>query len=90
LVLEVNMAQTDEQKATVAYLCEIFRTMDADTGQEIREAYHNTMDGLYALAELLEAEDAKQPESAGPLLAEHLLAIEALDAMKQSRLGAIV
>jgi hypothetical protein len=84
------MALTDEQKATIASLREIFRTMDADTAQEIREAYYKAMDGLYALAELLETEDAKQPESAGPLLAEHLLAIEALDAMKRSRLGAVV
>jgi hypothetical protein len=84
------MAQTDEQKATVASLREIFRTMDSESAQDIREAYHKTMDGLYALAELLEIADAKQPESTGPLLTEHLLAIEALDAMKRSRLGAVL
>jgi hypothetical protein len=84
------MAQTDEQKATIASLREIFRTMDADTAQEIREAYHKTMDGLYTLAEFLEIADAKQSESAGPLLIEHLLAIEALDAMKRSRLGTVL
>ena len=43
-----------------------------------------------SLAEALEVADAQQIESAGPLLTEHLYAVEALDAMKKSRLGAVL
>jgi hypothetical protein len=42
------------------------------------------------LAELLEIADAQQPQTAGPLLTEHLLACEAIDAMKKSLLGKIL
>ncbi len=42
------------------------------------------------LAEALEAEDAKLEPSAGPLLTEHFHAIEALDVMKRSRIGALL
>lgn len=77
-----------DNKTTDAALRQIFRTMDGKQAQEIREAYYKAVEGLMTLA--LEIADAKQPESAGPLLTEHLYAAEALDAMKHSRLGAIL
>ncbi|KAA5541902.1 hypothetical protein FYK55_17040 [Roseiconus nitratireducens] len=77
-----NETETDLRK--------IFAAMDADRAQEIREAYYKAMEGLYALAESLETEDAKQPETAGPLLEEHFRAVAAIDAMKGSRLGAVL
>ncbi len=67
----------------------IFNAMDAHKAQEIRDAYYNAVEGLRTLADALEIADAEQKESAGPLLVEHLYAIEAIDAMKRSRLGAI-
>ncbi len=58
--------------------------------QEIREAYYKAIEGLMTLAETLEIADAQQTPSAGPLLTEHFNAVQALDAMKNSRLGAIL
>lgn len=80
----------DDNKATDAALRQIFRTMNADQAQEIREAYYKAVEGLMRLAETLEIADAQQPESGGPLLTEHLYAVEALDAMNRSRLGTIL
>ena len=84
------MAKTDEQKATDATLRQIFKTMDAHQAQEIREAYYKAIEGLMTLAETLEVADAQQTPTAGPLLAEHFHAVEALEAMRRSRLGAIL
>jgi hypothetical protein len=64
--------------------------MDPYQAQEIREAYYKAVEGLYALAEMLEIADAKQVQPAGPLLKEHFHAIEAIDAMKKSLLGRIL
>ena len=77
-------------QATDAVLRQIFRAMDAHQAQEIREAYYNAVEGLRSLADALEIADANQQESAGPLIVEHLYACEALEAMKRSRLGAIL
>jgi hypothetical protein len=68
-------------------LREIFRNMDANRAQEIREAYYKAIEGLHTLAEMLEIADANQEQTAGPLLTEHLLACEAIEAMKKSLLG---
>ena len=80
----------NEHKATEEALRVIFRAMDAHQAQEIREAYYNAVIGLRTLADALEIADAKQDTTAGPLLIEHLYACEALEAMKKSRLGAIL
>lgn len=64
--------------------------MDASQYQEIREAYYKAIEGLAALSEALEIADAQQPISGGRLLDEHYIAVQALDAMKHSRLGAII
>lgn len=80
----------DARKATDLALREIFKTMDPHQAQEIREAYYKAVEGLRTLAETLEVADAQQQVSAGPLLTEHFYAVEALDAMKRSRLGAIL
>ena len=85
------MAKTpNEHKATDAALRRIFKAMDAHKAQEIREAYYKAIEGLMTLSEALEIADAEQPQTAGPLLVEHFNAVQALDAMKQSRLGAIL
>jgi len=68
----------------------IFRTMDAHRAQEIREAYYKAVEGLQTLAEALEIADAKQSPTAGPLLDEHFIAIEAVEAMSKSMLGRIL
>ena len=73
-----------------AALRQIFKAMDGNQAQEIREAYYKAMEGLMTLAETLEVADARQPENAGPLLTEHLHAMHALEAMRKSRLGAIL
>ena len=84
------MAMNETQTARVKALREIFRNMDADKAQEIRQAYYRVAENLYFLAEALETEDANQPETAGPLLEEHFLAVQAIDAIKQSVLGAVL
>ncbi|MDP1563685.1 MAG: hypothetical protein Q8M16_20075 [Pirellulaceae bacterium] len=68
----------------------IFRTMDDRQAQEIREAYYKAVEGLQTLAEALEIADAKQSPTAGPLLDEHFIAIEAVEAMNKSVLGRIL
>ena len=80
----------NDKAATDKALREIFRTMDGNAAQEIREAYYKAVEGLHTLAESLEIADANQPEPAGPLIDEHLIACEALDAMKKSLLGRIL
>ena len=85
------MAKTNnEHKATDVALRRIFKAMDGNQAQEIREAYYKVVEGLRTLADTLEIADSMQLESAGPLLNEHFYAIEAIDAMKRSRLGAIL
>ena len=79
-----------EKKANEKILRDTFRIMDAHQAQEIREAYYKAVEGLRTLADLLEIADAQQPETAGPLLIEHIYAIEAIDAMKKSQLGKIL
>lgn len=72
-------------------LREIFRTMDAHRAQAIREAYYKAVEGLSTLAESLELADL---ELSGPhnhaLIHEHLIACQAIDAMKASLLGRIL
>ena len=79
-----------ERLANHESLSQIFRTMDPHQAQEIREAYYKAVEGLRTLADMLEIADAQQPQPAGPLLSEHLLACEAIDAMKKSQLGRIL
>ena len=81
---------TNELKARETQLRKIFRHMDGHAAQEIREAYYKAVEGLTTLAEALEIADADQPEPAGELINEHLIACEALEAMKRSLLGRIL
>lgn len=84
------MTKNNDHKATDAALRQIFKTMDAHQAQEIREAYYKAVEGLMTLSEALEIADAQQTPSAGPLLTEHYFAVEALDAINRSRLGAVL
>jgi len=86
---EMQMATADKN-ANEKILRDAFRTMDPHQAQEIREAYYKAVEGLRTLADMLEMADAEQPQTAGPLLTEHLFACEALDAMKNSLLGKIL
>lgn len=72
-------------------LRDIFRTMDAHRAQEIREAYYKAVEGLSTLAESLELADAElgSPHDHA-LIHEHLIACQAIDAMKASLLGRIL
>jgi len=83
---------TDQNKTTREHeLRDIFRTMDAQRAQEIREAYYKAVEGLSSLAETLEIADA---EMGSPhdhaLIEEHLIACQAIDAMKAILLGRIL
>lgn len=71
-------------------LSQIFRTMEGNLAQEIRDAYYKAIEGLMALARELEFADADLSESPTPLLDEHMYAVTALEAMKHSQLGAIL
>ncbi len=71
-------------------LRQIFRTMDGNRAQEIREAYYKAVEGLMTLARELELADADLADSPTPLLDEHMYAIQALEAMKHSQLGAVL
>jgi hypothetical protein len=86
------MANTNGNNSqnTDATLRQIFKAMDADKAQEIRDAYYKVIEGLMTLTETLEIADAEQTQTAGPLLEEHFNAIEALAAMQRSRLGAVL
>jgi glycerol dehydrogenase-like iron-containing ADH family enzyme len=84
-----NMSSND-RKATDAALRELFKAMNPHRAQEIREAYYKAVEGLMTLSEALEIADSRQPQTAGPLLDEHFIACEALDAINKSRLGAIL
>ena len=72
-------------------LREAFRTMDAHRAQEIREAYYKAIEGLHTLAESLEIADLKEGEKNDhALIDEHLIACDAIEAMKKSLLGRIL
>ena len=71
-------------------LRDLFKNMDPERYQEIREAYHKAVEGLQTLAEALEIADARQTETAGPLLEEHFVALEAIEALNRSNLGAVL
>jgi hypothetical protein len=72
-------------------LRDIFRTMDADQAQIIREAYYKAVEGLSLLAETLEIADLKLGgPHAHALIEEHLIACQAIDAMKASLLGRVL
>ena len=71
-------------------LRDLFKNMDPERYQEIREAYYKTVEGLQTLAEALEVADARQAETAGPLLEEHFIALEAVEALNKSNLGAVL
>lgn len=72
-------------------LRDIFRVMNAGQAQTIREAYYKAVEGLSTLAETLEIADL---EMGSPhdhaLIEEHLIACQAMDAMKASLLGRIL
>lgn len=72
-------------------LREIFHAMDPHQAQTIREAYYKAVEGLSTLAETLEVADA---EMGSPhdhaVIHEHLIACQAIDAMKASLLGRIL
>ncbi|WP_437226058.1 hypothetical protein SH661x_004384 [Planctomicrobium sp. SH661] len=65
--------------------------MDPHRAQEIREAYYKAIEGLSVLAESLEIADAKMGSPHDhALIEEHLIASQAIDAMKASLLGRIL
>jgi hypothetical protein len=91
-VFNTESAMTEQNKSEREHnLKEIFRTMDADQAQTIREAYYRAVEGLSVLAETLEIADA---EMCSPhdhaLIEEHLIACQAVEAMKESLLGRIL
>ncbi len=78
---------TESEKA----LREIFRQMNADDAQAIRDAYYKAVEGLRALADAVELADA---HLAGPtndhLMREHFLACDGLAVMRKSELGRVL
>ncbi|MBL8808734.1 MAG: hypothetical protein JNM43_01040 [Planctomycetaceae bacterium] len=79
---------TKRNTETEANLRDAFRTMNGDDYQTIREAYYKAVEGLRSLADALE--QAAGSDEADPLLAEHVVACEALTAMDRSQLGRIL
>ena len=75
---------------TKQQLADLLRRMNAEDYNEIREAYYKAVEGLRTLANALETADSKTTNPAGPLMDEHMIAIEAIDAMNKSDLGRIV
>ena len=84
------MVKNNEHATTDAVLRGIFKSRDAHQAQEIRDAYYKAVEGLRTLTETLEVAYAKKNETAAPLFVEYIYAVEALDALKRSRLGAIL
>lgn len=65
--------------------------MDAHRAQAIREAYYKAVEGLSTLAESLEIADAEMGSPHDHALTEeHLIACQAIDAMKASLLGRVL
>ena len=65
--------------------------LDPHRAQEIREAYYQVVTNLRVLAEALEVADVDTPDHLGqPLLEEHLIAVRALETMRESQLGRIL
>lgn len=72
-------------------LRDIFRSMDVHRAQEIREAYYKAVEGLSTLATALEIADVEvSGASDNALIEEHLIACQAMDALKMSLLGRIL
>ena len=72
-------------------LRQIFRTMDGQQAQRIREAYYKAAEGLHSLAAELELADVEAGATNDhALIHEHLIACRAIDAMKHSLLGRIL
>lgn len=79
------------QTETERHLRDIFRAMDPHQAQTIREAYYKAVEGLSTLAETLEIADADMGSPHDhALIHEHLIACQAIDAMKASLLGHIL
>ncbi len=58
-----------------------FQTMSGDEYQAIRDAYYKAVEGLQTLADALERIVAPTGEEVDPLLAEHLIACSAINAI---------
>ena len=72
-------------------LRDALRKIDPQQCQEIREAYYKAVEGLQTLAQTLEFADIGifEPND-HVLIDEHLIACEAIEAMKKSQLGKIL
>ena len=67
-----------------------FKTMSGYEYQTIRDAYYKAVEGLQTLADALERALAPTGDEVDPMLAEHLIACSALNAMDNSELGRIL
>ena len=71
-------------------LRDAFRQMDGDQYQQIRDAYYKAVEGLQTLAEALELAAPPTGPSCESLIAEHLVACSAIEAINKSVLGRIL
>ena len=67
-----------------------FQTMSGDEYQAIREAYYKAVEGLRTLADALEQVAGPSGDEVDSLIAEHLIACSAINAMDSSELGRIL
>jgi hypothetical protein len=67
-----------------------FKTMSGDEYQTIRDAYYKAVEGLRTLADALEQVAGPVGHEVDPLIAEHLIACSAINAMDSSELGRIL
>jgi hypothetical protein len=84
------MAKNANAIDRTAALRTAMQNLDPATYQAIREDFYRIADNLKPLADALEKADAKQPQTAGPLLDEHYLYLQMYDLLNKSQLGAVV
>jgi hypothetical protein len=81
---------TADKQANEKILRDAFSTMKPHQSHEFRESHYKAIVGFKALAEILAVADARKPQTSGAVLTRHLLACEAIDAMKKSLVGRIL
>lgn len=90
IVARIKARKNKENKEKDAALRAALGKVTPGESRRIRESYDKAMEGLRALALVLELADANLDEPAGPLIVAHLEVCGALDAVDKSRLGDVL
>lgn len=84
------MPMNETQTARANALRKLFKNMDAEQAQEIRESYYRIAESLRPLMTALEIADLDHGGPAGPLLEEHYIFCSLLEKFDESVLGAVL